>query len=164
MMEGLMRTILAEVVRYLVRSRRGRWCAVICAAILFGLFDFIVANWTLRAGLAPELHFALQTSIVGLGAGFTVWLILTGAAERRRVLEDEIRRVAELNLSVRNSLELIVLVHHDAADHEHKKMVLDCTAQIDRTLRDLFPVISDPGIEGGSLKGKRSGRELDRAS
>lgn len=161
-----MRTILAEVVRFLVRSRRGRCGAVAGATILFGLFDYIVASWVLRAKLAPELHFALQASIVGLGAGLTVWLILAGAAERRRILEDELRRVAELNLSVRNSLELIVLAHHDATDREHKKMVTDCTEQIDRTLRELFPVISDSRIGDGRAKRKRHGRgsQLDRAS
>lgn len=163
-----MRSMLAEVVRFLVRSRTGRWCAIVGTTVLFGLFDFVVSSWCIRTRLVPELHSALHAGIAGLGAGFAVLLLLIGATERRRMVEDQMRRVAELNLSVRNSLELIVLVHHEATeDAEHKKMVLDCTEQIDRTLRELFPVIAAAKIGNGSAKKKRPGRSrnrLDRAS
>lgn len=158
-----MRTILAEVVRFFVRSKHGMWVAVVGTTILLGLFNYLLSSWSLGVH-SPEVHSALQATIVGLGAGFTVWLFLAGLAERRRDLEDEMRRVAELNLSVRNSLELIVLVHHEAKDGEHKRMVMECTAQIDRTLRELFPVISE---KIGSETAKGTGRRrnwLDRTS
>jgi hypothetical protein len=117
-------------------------CAVVGATSLFGLFEYLVSSWCLEAKLNPTLHAGLQASIVGLGAGLAFWLVLAGLAERRKLLADELCRVAELNHAVRNSLEVIVLAHHAPLDcDDHKIMVLECTDRIDKKLKELFPVV-----------------------
>ena len=136
-----MRAILAATLLFFVQSRFRVWCAVIGATVLFGCFEFAVSRWLLEFHIAPDLHSGLQAAVVGLGAGLSLWLFLLGVIDRRRMVADELHRVAELNHSVRNSLELIVLAHHSELDHEHKRMVLECTERIDQTLRDLFPAI-----------------------
>ena len=140
-----MRAILAATLLFFVQSRIRVWCAVIGATVLFGCFEFAVSRWLLEFHIAPDLHSDLQAAVVGLGAGFSLWLFLLGVIDRRRIVADEVRRVAELNHSVRNSLELIVLAHYSELDHEHKRMVLECTDRIDQKLRELFPSITQPG-------------------
>ena len=138
-----MRAFLARVLGFFLQSRLRLWLAVVSVAILFGFFEFAVSRWFIGVNISPNLHAALQAAIVGSGAGFALWLVLLGVIDRRKILADELRRVAELNHTVRNSLEVIVLAHY-AADCEHKKMVLECTDRIDKTLKKLFPAIGGP--------------------
>jgi hypothetical protein len=136
-----MRAFLARVLLYIVQSRLRLWLAVITNAVLLGLFEFAVSRWFIGVNISPNLHAALQAAIAGSGAGFALWLVLLGVIDRRRIVADELRRVAELNHTIRNSLEVIVLAHYTAADCEHKMMVLECTNRIDQTLKKLFPGI-----------------------
>jgi hypothetical protein len=138
-----MRAILARAFLLIFQSRRGVYTTVACATVLFGLFEYAVSSWCIGVKLDPVLHATLQASIVGLGAGVALWVILMGVMERRKLVECELRRVAELNHSVRNSLEVIVLAHHTEQDSVHKQMVLECTDRIDKKLRELFPVIEN---------------------
>jgi hypothetical protein len=135
-LRGRMRIVLT-----VVQSRSRLWFAVIGASVLFGLFEFAVSRWFIGVHIAADLHAALQASMVGLGAGFALWLILLGIIDRRRIVADELRRVAELNHTIRNSLEVIVLAHYDEADCERKAIVMECTNRIDQKLRELFPVV-----------------------
>jgi hypothetical protein len=113
---------------------------VTCATLLFGLFQFAVSRWLIAVHLSPNLHCVVQASIVALGAGFALWLILLGMMRRRRMMEDELRRVAELNHTLRNVLEIIVLAHYAVSDSEHKTMMMECANRIDQKLKELFPV------------------------
>jgi hypothetical protein len=140
-----MRAVLVNILLFFLQSRRRVWCASIGAAVLFGLFEFAVSRWLIGVHITPNLHSALQATVVGLGAGFALWLILLGLIDRRRIVADELKRVAELNHCVRNSLELIVLAHYSETNHDHKAMMLECTNQIDQKLRELFPVIGKSG-------------------
>jgi len=150
-----MRAILARTLLFFLQSRLRVWGATIGAAVLFGLFEFAVSRWLIGVHLTANLHSALQAAIVGMGAGLSLWLIFLGIIDRRRIVADELRRVAELNHSVRNSLELIVLAHHSETDLEHKAMMLECTNQIDRTLRELYPVIAKTGTRKRIVESKR---------
>lgn len=153
-----MQAILARAVEFIVQSRRGIGLAVLNATLLFGLFEFAVSHWLLKLPISPILSCAVQATIAALGAGFSFWLILLGIADRRKMIEDEVRRVAELNHHLRNALEVIVLAHYTAADHEHKAMILDCTNRIDQKMRELFPVRSRVRRKNGKFEvsdGKR---------
>ncbi len=136
-----MRLALSTALLFVLENRRRMWFAVVCTTILFGLFEFAVSRWFIGVNISPNLHAALQASIVGIGAGVSLWLLLLGIIERRKMVADELHRVAELNHAIRNSLELIVLAHYSETDCEHKTIVLECTNRIDQTLRKLFPVI-----------------------
>jgi len=82
-------------------------------------------------------------AIVGLGAGLAFWTILAGLRERQIHLADEIHRLAELSHTVRISLHLIALAHH-SADEEHKKLILESTARIDKKLKGAFSRCRQP--------------------
>lgn len=135
-----MRAILARAVAFILQSPLRIGLAVLSATFLIGLFEFAVARWLIEIHLSPNLHCAVQAATPALGAGFALWLILLGLMDRRRMIEDELRRVAELNHHLRNALEVIVLAHHSVADREHQAMVLECVKRIDQKLRELFPV------------------------
>jgi hypothetical protein len=134
-----MRAILAKAVAFILDSRHGIGLAVISATLLFGLFEFAVSRWLIEIHISPTLHCAVQAALVASGAGIALWLILLGIIDRRRMLDDELHRVAELNHTLRNALEVIVLAHYIGTDQEHKAMVLECTSRIDQKMRELFP-------------------------
>ncbi len=136
-----MRALITRAVAFISRNRLGMWLTVFAATLLFGLFEFAVSRWLIEIHIPPNLHCAVQATIVALGAGFALWLILHGIIDRRRLIEDELCRVAELNHTLRNALEVIVLAHFNGADYEHKAMVLECTNKIDQKLKELFPAI-----------------------
>jgi hypothetical protein len=52
---------------------------------------------------------------------------------------EEIRKVAELNHCLRNSMELIADAHYFEKDAEHKRMMLETVKTMDEKLRQLFP-------------------------
>jgi hypothetical protein len=133
-MQGILARAVAIILRIGIRP------AVTGAALLFGLSEYELSHWLLDIHSPVDLDCFLQAVIVALGAGLALWLILRGLINQRRLMEDELRRVAELNHHLRNALEVIVLAHHSAADREHQAMVLECVNRIDQKLRELFPV------------------------
>jgi uncharacterized membrane protein YcjF (UPF0283 family) len=145
-----MRAFLARAVQSVLQSRRRIWIAVVGTGVFFCLFEFAVSQWLIRSKLPTNLHAALQAFIVGL----------LGMVERRKMLEDELRRLAELNHSVRNSLELILLANYSNVDRERKALVLECTSRIDQKLRELFPALRKDRqtTAGATQKGEGPGR------
>jgi hypothetical protein len=135
-----MRARFARAVAFIVQSRLGIALAVISATLLFGLFEFAVSRWLIEIHLSHNLHCFVQAAIVAMGAGFAFWVILIGVMDRRRMADDESRRVAELNHHLRNALEVIVLAHHVVTDPEHKALMIECTERIDQKLKELFPL------------------------
>jgi hypothetical protein len=114
--------------------------SVTIGTVLFGLFGYAVDSTMTGLEVPYKIHAGMVGAIVGLGAGLTFWMLLEGLRERRILLADEIQRLAELNHTVRNSLNLIALAHH-TADEAHKQLVLESGARIDEKLRELFPVV-----------------------
>jgi hypothetical protein len=155
-----MRAFLARAVQSVLQSRRRIWIAVVGTGVFFCLFEFAVSQWLIRSKLPTNLHAALQAFIVGLGGGAAFWFVLLGMVERRKMLEDELRRLAELNHSVRNSLELILLANYSNVDRERKALVLECTSRIDQKLRELFPALRKDRqtTAGATQKGEGPGR------
>jgi len=144
-----MRVLLARAVQFILDTRKRVWSAVISAVVLFGLFEFLVARWFIGVNLPPDFHAALQACIVGVGAGTALWFVLVGMVERRSIVADELRRVAELNHAIRNALELIVLANYSDADRERSAIVLECTGRIDQTLKELFPALGRRNVPDG---------------
>jgi hypothetical protein len=140
-----MREYLALAVSFVLQSRTRLWSTVAAATLSFGAFEFAVSRWIISVKIDPFLHAMLQAGIVGLGAGAALFLTLLGLLERRRILENELGRLAELNHTIRNSLEVIVLAHYGEEDDEHRSMVLECTRRIDEKLRELFPTAGGCG-------------------
>jgi hypothetical protein len=118
--------------------------SVAIGTVLFGLFGYAVDSAMTQFKVPDDIHAGMVGAVVGLGAGLSFWVLLVGLRERRILLTDEIHRLAELNHTVRNSLDQIVLAHY-SADEQHKRIVLESTARIDEKLKELFPVVGTPG-------------------
>ena len=132
-------TSLGKLISSASANHRHIWLSALTTTILFGLFDFDVSSTVLETTLTSEMKSALQAVIVGIGAGAATWLVLHGILQRRRMINEELYRVGELNHAIRNSLSIIVLAHHRESDQAHREMILDCTRKIDEKLRQLFP-------------------------
>jgi hypothetical protein len=117
--------------------------SVAIGTFLFGAFGFAVDRMMVYLAVPSNLHAWFHGVVVGLGAGMCLWIFLVGLRERRIRLADEIHRLAELNHTVRNSLNLIALALY-TADEAHKTIILESTARIDEKLRELFPVVGTP--------------------
>ena len=121
-------------------SRRRIWLSAAIATVLFGLFGFAADSAMTRFNIADDVHAGMMGAVVGLGAGLSFLILLAGVGERRRLLVDEFHRLAELNHTVRNSLEAITFATR-IPDEQHRAIVLESTARIDEKLRELFPVV-----------------------
>ncbi len=122
------------------------WLSVAFGTVVFGLFGFVVDAAMTGFDVPNDVHAGMVGTLVGLGAGLGLWIILAGIRERRMVLAAEIAKLAELNHTVRNSLEIIVLATHTPNDRQ-RAVVLESTARIEEKLRELFPLV---GVEESS--------------
>jgi hypothetical protein len=109
--------------------------------VVFGCFDYFTDMAMLSFGVAPELHAAGLAMFVGVGAGFSALVLLMARRERRRMVQDELYRLAELNHRLRNSLQIIAYAHYTSEDESHRKMMMDAVSSIDTSLRQLIPAM-----------------------
>jgi hypothetical protein len=138
---------LSTLIGQLSDSRLRIVASTAIGTVLFGLFGYTVDSVMTDFKVPSDVHAGLVGAVVGLGAGFGFWIVLIGLRERRTQLADEIHRLAELNHTVRNSLEIIILAHHGAEDG-HKALVMENTLRIDHKLKELFPVVGPPSGRG----------------
>lgn len=118
--------------------------AALVATVAFGLFDYFADSAMLQFGVDPQIHSAAQAAFVGLGAGLATLVLLLARRERRKLIQDQIFKVAELNHSLRNGLQVIVDSRHAANEEIQQQMIFDTVASINESLRQLFPTL---GIE-----------------
>lgn len=110
----------------------------------FGALDFIVARLTMRNGINPDVHAALQATAIGLAAGLVAVLLLSARRERRNLVRNELQRVIELNHRLRNSLQIIADAHYFESEEAHRKMMFEAVESMHITLQQLFPSL---GVE-----------------
>lgn len=113
-------------------------------AIAFWFFDYSLEIELAESGVRPEVHAELLALLVGLGAGFAAFALLLSRRERRRMIYDELRRVAELNHQLRNALEIIADAHYIAENETHRRLILETVESMDTNLKQLFPAL---GVE-----------------
>jgi hypothetical protein len=121
-------------------TKKRIWLSVVLGGVLFGLFIFCFDRLMHYLGVPEDVHAGMEGVLSGLGVGFGLWLFLTGLRERRHRIADELRRVAELNHTIRNSLHIIALAQH-TAEQSSRDVVLESTNRIDQKLKELFPVV-----------------------
>jgi hypothetical protein len=114
------------------------------AIVVFGLFDYFADVAMKDSGFSEEVHAAALATFVGAGAGVATFVLLLARRERRRIVQDELRRLAELNHRLRNSLQLIADAHYSTGDATHRKMMMEAVATMDESLKQLFPAL---GVE-----------------
>jgi hypothetical protein len=117
------------------------------AVVLFGAsasFIECLIHLVVRTSSASPLIQAFADSIIlGIFASCFGLLVLTAARDRRHKLQDDLRRIAELNHQVRNSLQIIVYEEYFPNIAERRSAVLESVGKIEGTLRELFPLVGE---------------------
>ena len=132
---------LGNRVATLCDSRMGFLCSIAFAAVLAGCTEFLVHE-ALTSISAPEIiHAALDATLMGFATAIIISLLLLAVRERHRRMLQEMQRVAELNHTVRNALQVIVHSQYLPPDEQDAGAILESVQRIDDSLRDLFPTI-----------------------
>jgi hypothetical protein len=117
----------------------------VCFGLSAGLLGYIIHIFVMRMNVSPQAQTGIEFSLLCCAAALAPFLLLTAARERRRRVVDDLRRIAQLNHEVRNALQVIVFGEYESAatPAAHRTAILGSVEQIDKTLRQLFPVIGD---------------------
>jgi Co/Zn/Cd efflux system component len=125
-------------------SRFGFLCSITFAAVLAGCTEFLVHE-ALTSLSAPEIiHAALDALLMGLATAVITSVLLLAIRERHRRMMQEVQRVAELNHTVRNALQVIVHSQYLPKGEQDGTAILESVQRIDSTLRELFPAMPRP--------------------
>jgi hypothetical protein len=122
-------------------SRFGFTCSVAFAATLAGCTEFLVHE-ALTHLAAPEIyHAALDAVLMGFATAVITSFLLLAIRERHRRMLREVQRVAELNHTVRNALQVIVHSQYLPPTEQDADVILASVQRIDESLRELFPTM-----------------------
>jgi hypothetical protein len=109
------------------------WWVVALGSFTIHILLFWV-NWT--RWLEP----IVSSAFTGAVAATTVWYMLAAVAARRKLLNENVRRVAELNHQIRNSLQTILYATQLSNPEKGTlELVMDAVGRIDRSLQEIFP-------------------------
>ena len=122
-------------------SRRRIAAVVVVCAAAAGLLDYAVNYFLTGYSVTHNTQRLINASVVGSAIGLVTLLIFLGARERRRRLLEDLRKVAELNHQVRNALQVVVYSQFVPQSLEQRQAVMASVERIDKTLRELFPLI-----------------------
>jgi hypothetical protein len=132
---------LGNRIATLCDSPFGFTCSIAFAAVLAGCTEFLVHEMLTRLAAPEVVHAALDALLMGLATALIVSLLLFALRERHRRMLQEVQRVAELNHSVRNALQVIVHSQYLPQGEQDAAVILESAQRIDSTLRELFPAI-----------------------
>ncbi len=115
--------------------------AVIATVVGFGLLDYFVDTTMQNVQLPGQWHAACQATVVGFGTGIASWMLMLARRKHRRTIRDELRRLADLNHHLRNSLQVIAHANYFGRDLALKKTLNETVAEMTQTLNQLFPAL-----------------------
>lgn len=128
------------IIGYVSDTRSRRLVAAASTGIAFGAVNFISDRFIILPRASPELHSWVEATSMGVLAGALLLLFLLGTHSRREMLASELARVAELNHTLRNSLEVIIHSHY--LEHEpHSELMIQTAEAMNMKLRQLFPMV-----------------------
>ena len=137
-----MRYRLAKAVAELTDSPGNTVVASFLVGACAGALEYFAHHLAMRIGISDTVHTFFDAGIIGIAATLLIWFLFSATRERRQRVLENMRVIAELNHEIRNALQVIVYSHHDA-DAEHSAVVMNSVQRIDRTLKELFPVIGE---------------------
>lgn len=106
---------------------------------IFGTIVVLAERASLRSSAPRDARTLFQASTTGLTAGVVAFVLLSARKERQAILRDELRRMVELNHSLRNSLQIITDAQFTEADQNRRQMMFDTVKSMNTTLQQLFP-------------------------
>jgi hypothetical protein len=130
---------LADFISHVADRRTSTVLFSLAMTGIFGSIVVLAERSTYRAGAPRDARTMFQASATGLTAGVVAFVLLAARRERQVILRDELRRMVELNHSLRNSLQIIADAHFNEVDADHRKMMFDTVKSMNCTLQKLFP-------------------------
>jgi predicted MarR family transcription regulator len=118
-------------------------CVVAGCGVIAGVFEYAIHTAAESYNASAFVHALVDASLVSVSASLVVLLVLLSARERRKRVLDDVRRIAELNHHVRNALQVVVHSQYVPPSNDQRKAVLESADRIEKTLRELFPVIGE---------------------
>jgi len=106
---------------------------------LAGSLSLVFDALLLRRGV-PSLGVLLVSNLITAAAGGTLLLqVKIRQQERRQVLEDRLRKVADMNHHVRNALAVVAFYGTRGHDTAAAQLVSEAVRRIEWTLREVLP-------------------------
>ena len=130
-----------RAILWIVQSRR----RIVAVSMAMGACTFVAecAIHLLVIGTKNVASALADAAILGgLATGFTI-LVLSAARDRHRKVQDDLRRIAELNHRIRNALQIIVYGEASRLDCDGRTAVIQGVEKIDATLKEMFPLIGE---------------------
>jgi len=115
--------------------------AGIGAGAAAGVVEFAVHATVLHGGLPDPIPGVVDAAVIAALTGVLVYILLRQWRMRRALVVEQLRIVTELNHQVRNALQAIVYSQF-APRQEQTKTVLASVDRIDKTLKELFPGVT----------------------
>src|ERR1700761_1279706 len=132
---------LGNAIANLCDSSFGFTCSVGFASVLAGCTEFLVHELLTRVAVPEVVHAGMDGFLRGLATAVIISFLLLAIRERHRRMLQEVKRVAELNHTVRNALQVIVHSQYLPKGEQDATAILESAQRIDSTLRELFPAM-----------------------
>jgi hypothetical protein len=123
---------------------RHQW-RILAVSMVMGAFTFLAECAVHLLVFGRKQVGAAMSDALALGALFTVFtfLVLLAARDRHRKVQDDLRRIAELNHRIRNALQIIIYGEASRLDCEGRTAVMHGVEKIDATLKEMFPLVGE---------------------
>jgi hypothetical protein len=105
--------------------------------------EYVIHLVVTTSSALPAVQRLANSAILGFFAAFFGLVVLMTASERQHKVQDELRRIAELNHQIRNALQVIVYGEYSPDSAQHRSAVLAGVEKIECSLRELFPLIGE---------------------
>lgn len=138
-----LRPRLEKAVFWILRSPLRSTIAVVAFGVSASLLEFVIHLLVITSSASPLVQALADSIILGIFAAFFGFILLMVARSRRRKVQEDLRRIAELNHQVRNSLQIIVYGERSADMGERRSAVVEGVERIEGTLRELFPLVGE---------------------
>jgi hypothetical protein len=124
-------------------------CGLVAALAEYGT-HIAVAHMSARQ---IEIHAAVDATAIGLVTVTLIGSLIVLVRVRRRMVVEELARVAELNHNVRNALQVIRHSHTLERD-EQAEAIVASVDRIDETLRRLFPALRTAEVASNTARSR----------
>ncbi len=110
----------------------------VCVVVLVWLVGFSFDRVLARDGVTRTDILLLSNGLTGIVAGFLFFSLTNNERLRRKLVEERLNTIAEMNHHIRNALQ--VITYATVADNEESvQMIRDSVERIEWALREVLP-------------------------